>query len=183
MVYASICTYKTLRKNVHNLRIWTLNLMHTARLSRPPDHECGYIQSILHGISLWVGILPARHLPADVERPAPAPPRPAPAGHDGPSRQPGPGLHLDLLDAQVCHGFVAGMWRRTLVWLRNMQQWESSESPVDRWPPHRPVGPQLKLWARAGTMQGEVGFPPLERRFMVCFQFNWVIVFLSPLYF
>ena len=111
--------------------------------------------------------------------------RPPPAMTHGPSRQPGPGLHLDLLDAQVCHGFVAGMWRRTLVWLRNMQQWESSESPVDLWLPHRPVGPQLKLWARAGwrTMQGEGGFPPLERQFMVCFQFNWVIVFLSPLYF
>ena len=50
-----------------------------------------------------LGFLPAHHLPADVEHPAPAPPRPAPASQPRrPSRHPGPGLHLDLPDAQVC---------------------------------------------------------------------------------
>jgi hypothetical protein len=39
-VYASICAYKTFWQNVDKSWIRTLNLMHTARLSRPLDHEC-----------------------------------------------------------------------------------------------------------------------------------------------
>ena len=39
-VYASICAYKIFWQNVHDPWIRTVNLMHTARLSRPLDHEC-----------------------------------------------------------------------------------------------------------------------------------------------
>jgi hypothetical protein len=53
---------------VYDLRIWTLNLMHTARLSIPLDHQCTYSYSVLHGVTIFLGFLLARHLPADVRR-------------------------------------------------------------------------------------------------------------------
>ena len=65
-VYASICAYKIFWQNVHDPWIRTVNLMHTARLSRPLDHECWYSDCVCMVHVYCIGFRPARHLLADV---------------------------------------------------------------------------------------------------------------------
>ena len=112
-VYASICAYKIFWQNVHDPWIRTVNLMHTARLSRPLDHECWYSDCVYMVHVYCIGFRPARHLLADVglgklaSRRAVLPPAP-PAGHmfaSSPSQ-----CHASVLHWNLSYNASASWW-------------------------------------------------------------------------